>query len=165
MNSNQDTYTQISSMYERIIEIIVFVIAELKENKSFNDIKIEQLQDLGYTSSEISTALSWLVDRIEFSDNFVQAFQLSGINSFRVLHDAERELFTPEAWGELIQLNALGIISNENIESLIERAVMMGLKQIDSPHLKVFVANSIFNVYANSLPGSRIMLQGNDTIN
>jgi len=42
---------------------------------------------------------------------------------------------------------------------------MMGLRQIDSQQLKVFVANTIFNAQLNNMPGSRIMLQGNDTIN
>lgn len=151
-------------MYERIIEIIVFVVSELRQNKNISDINISELYNLGYTNTEISTALSWLVDRLEFSEKF---FNNVGTNegSFRILHDAEKEMFTKEAWGELVQLNALGILTNEHIESLIERAAMLGIRLIDSQQLNYFVANTIFNPFASNVPGSRIMLMGNETIN
>jgi uncharacterized protein Smg (DUF494 family) len=152
-------------MYERIIEIIVFVISELKQNKNISDIDINKLQSLGYSSSEISTALSWLVDRVEITDKFFQDTVASDAGSFRVLHDAERDLFTLEAWGEMIQLHNLGILTNENIENLIERAAMLGMHQIDTTQLKLYVANSIFNAQSSEMNGSRIILHGNDSIN
>ena len=52
-------------MYERIVEIITFVLSELKQNKKLSEIDLNVLQDRGYSSSEISTAFSWLVDKLE----------------------------------------------------------------------------------------------------
>ena len=150
-------------MYEKIVEIIVFVIAELRQNKDINDIDIIELQRRGYTSAEISTAFSWLVDRMELSEKIFTSENYSH-HSFRILHDAEKELFTPEAWGELIHLNSLGVIKNEHIEMLIERAAILGVRQLDNHQLKSFVANIIFNAQLNTLPGIRLMLRGNDTI-
>jgi uncharacterized protein Smg (DUF494 family) len=152
-------------MYERIIEIIVFVISELKQNKNISDIDINKLQALGYSSSEISTALSWLVDRVEITDKFFQDVEASDAGSFRVLHEAEKDLFTLGAWGEMIQLHNLGILTNENIENLIERAAMLGMHQIDTTQLKLYVANSIFNAQSSETHGSRVILHGNDSIN
>ena len=152
-------------MQERIIEIIVLVISELRQKKSFGDVDIEILQKLGYTKAEISTAFSWLVDRVEFPDKFTQIDYSTDNMSFRVLHDVEKELFTTEAWGELIQLNTLGIVTNEHIEQLIEKTIMSGIIQIDSSHLKRFVANILFHAHVNDSMGSRIMLTGNDSIN
>ncbi len=150
-------------MYERIVEIIVFVISELRQNKDLNDIDLSELERRGYTSAEISSAFSWLIDRVEFSDKFLFDNTLSS-KSFRVLHEAEKELFTPEAWGEIVQLAALGLISNDNIETLIDRAAMMGARQLDSFQLKTFVANNVFNAQMNTIPGNRLMLHGSDTI-
>jgi len=152
-------------MYERIIEIIVFVIGELRQNKNINEIDFNELQDRGYTKSEISTAFSWLVDRLEFVDKVTNDIASSSSNSFRILHDVEKNLFAPEAWGELIQLNTLGIVSNEHIEMLIERSLMMGIYRIDSQQLKSFVANVVFNLQTDSMNGNRVMLNGSDTIN
>lgn len=151
-------------MYERIIEIIVYVIAELRQNKNINDIDVAELQDLGYTRAEISTAFSWLVDRVEFSEQFFSNQSLSHNASFRILHEAEVELFTREAWGELIQYQTLGIIGAEHVDSIIERAVMTGASEIGIKQLKAFVAGIIFNAQATDAPGSRVMLNGGDTI-
>jgi uncharacterized protein Smg (DUF494 family) len=152
-------------MYEKIIEIIVFVIAELKQNKNFDEIDIDELQKLGYTQEEISTAFSWLVDRIEFSDKFPVTTVFTRNDSFRILHDVEKQLFSSDAWGELVQLHTLGIITNEMIEVLIERAILMGMQEIDSQNLKSFVAGFIFNANSNTSPVQRYMLKGTERIN
>lgn len=151
-------------MYERIVEIITLVVAEMQRNKSIADINTENLIKLGYSNSEISTALSWLIDRLEFSENsFIKHTPDS--NSFRILHEAEKDLFTIEAWGEVIQMHALGLLTNEHIEILIERTALMGFKQIDTKQLRLFVAYLVFNVMVNNQPTSQLMLQGNETIN
>jgi uncharacterized protein Smg (DUF494 family) len=151
-------------MYEKIIEIIVYVIAELRQNKKINEIDIEKLKKRGYTKSEISTAFSWLVDRVDMPEKMLFTGNQENCCSFRLLHEVERELFTDEAWGELIQLQSLGIIKNEHIEMLIERAIMMGVGEIESQHIKNFVAQVVFNAHMNEYPNSRFMLAGNDTI-
>lgn len=152
-------------MSEKIVEIIVFVISELRQNKQISEIDIDSLLDLGYTNSEISTALSWLVDRVEFSEDTAFGEAHPKASSFRVLHDAESELFTKKAWGEMIQLSSLGILTNENIETLIEKAALMGISKIDVKQLKTYVASAVFQAQAHEFPGSRLMLSGSDTIN
>jgi uncharacterized protein Smg (DUF494 family) len=151
-------------MYERIVDIITYVLSELKQNKKLADIDLNILRDKGYSSSEISTAFSWLVDRIEFN-NPSQPLNISDVNSFRILHDAEKELFTEFAWGELVQMQSLGIINTDQIEQIIERALLSGVFKIDSFFLKNMIASFIFNATNSTTPGSRILLSGNDSIN
>lgn len=151
-------------MFERIIEIIVFVIGELQKSKDISDIDVNKLKDLGYTASEISTAFSWLVDRVEFSEElFTEDFE-SSQRSFRIFHEAEKELFTKDAWGELIQLQMLGVVENHTVETIIERAMMSGNKVIDSKLLNSILANVLFNPVETS-GSTRVMLKGNETIN
>ena len=152
-------------MYERIVEIIVYVMSELKQNKPINEIDVEELQHRGYTSSEISTAFSWIADKFELSEKFIVSEGFTNKNSFRILHDAEKDLFTPEAWGEMLQFHSLGLLSNEHIEMLIEHTVSTGLEQIDSYQLKYYVANIIFNAQSSNFPGNRFMLIGDEPIN
>jgi len=151
-------------MYERIVDIITYVLSELKQNKKLADIDLNILRDKGYSSSEISTAFSWLVDRIEFN-NPSQPLNISDVNSFRILHDAEKELFTEFAWGELVQMQSLGIINTDQIEQIIERALLSGVFKIYSFFLKNMIASFIFNATNSTTPGSRILLSGNDSIN
>jgi len=151
-------------MYERIIEIIVFVMSELRLNKEINDIDITELRSRGYTSTEISAAISWLIDQLEFSEQFLASGMMNPHTSFRVMHEAERELFSQQALGEIIQFNSLGLLNNEHIELLIEKATMLGMPELDVSQIRSFIANNVFNVQYNNT-GSRFLLQGNDTIN
>lgn len=152
-------------MYERIIEIIVYVLGELKNKKKLSEIDTKELEKLGYTNAEISTAFSWLVDRFEFGNQFFNKDFPSTEDSFRILHQAEQELFTDEAFGELIQYHSLGIINSRHIEAIIERALMLGLYQIDSTQIKSFIAYAIFNAASDLNTPNRYMLSGNDSIN
>lgn len=151
-------------MFERIIEIIVHVISELRQNKQISEINVGELEQMGYTSSEISTAFSWLADTLDGADSFLSSVNYTKPESFRILHEAERDIFEKEAWGDLIQLHSLGILKNEHIENIIERTIMMGMRKIDSANLKSIVAMLVFNAEQGS-QALRYSLNGNDLIN
>lgn len=151
-------------MFERIIEIIVYVIGELRHNKNITDVNVSQLKDLGYTNSEISTAFSWIVDRKE-QENSIHLQESSNPASFRILHEAEEEIFTQDSWGLLVQYQSLGLLDTEQIEVILERAILSGMLKINSEQLKTIVAEMIFEQSKNSLESNRFMLRGNDTIN
>ena len=58
-------------MHERIVEILMFLVSELKSNKQLNDIDVSFLTKSGYTQSEISTAFSWLFERMSVGQQVV----------------------------------------------------------------------------------------------
>ena len=51
-------------LYEKIIEIIVFLLSELKNNKQLAEVDMDNLANLGYTQNEINTAFSWVYSKI-----------------------------------------------------------------------------------------------------
>ena len=59
-------------------------------------------------------------------------------------------------------MHSLGLLDNSHIESIIEKSLLSGIYKIDSQQLKQFVANLIFNANNSGMPGSRVMLKGND---
>ncbi len=140
-------------------------MSELKHNKQMNDINVEELQKRGYSESEISTAFSWVVDRFELAEKFTMQAEFINKDSFRVLHDGEKELFTREALGDLFNFHSLGLLNNEQVEALIENSFLTGFQQIDSVNLKYFVANIIFNMQNKYYPGNRYMLSGVEAVN
>ncbi len=58
-------------MQERIVEIILFLVSELKSNKQLNDVDVSLLTESGYTQTEISTAFSWLFERMSLGQELV----------------------------------------------------------------------------------------------
>ncbi len=53
----------VESGRERIIEIIFFLLNEIRDNTPLTDIDLKPLSTRGFSETEISTAFSWLIDR------------------------------------------------------------------------------------------------------
>jgi uncharacterized protein Smg (DUF494 family) len=151
-------------MFERIFEIIIYVISELKTDSDLANVDIGKLENLGYSSSEISTAFSWLADKIAY-DVYSDYSNKRNISSLRVFDDFEKELFTKDALGELTQLNKMRLVGSTDIEFLIERVMLTGTERIDRKMLSSILGNILFNNLNLHNQGSRIILNGSDTIN
>ncbi len=147
-------------MFERILKIIVHVVQELHQKSSLNEVEVSSLQTQGYTEAEISTALSWLVDKPTFDKE-----NLSHRKAFRMLSPDEKNLFTDEALSDLMQYSALGLITNEHIDFIIDRAVMSGFNRIDRATFSFIISAFVFQIASDDKPGNRIMLSGSESVN
>lgn len=150
-------------MRERIIEIIVYLISELSHNHPIDKVTFDRLSDQGYSTTEISAAFSWLFDKIHFGNHSINSEDFSRSRSIRFLNNAEREIISPEIHGYLIQLHQLGLLSNEHLEMVIERAIATGYRNLDVQQLHSVIATVLFDADTVGL-GSRVMLNGDDTI-
>jgi Smg protein len=151
-------------MREKIVEIIVYLMGELRNNIPLGEIDLSVLTNSGYTPTEISTAFSWLYEKIDLGENLVKEISKSSPHSHRVLHDAERMVFTPEAHGYLIQLRELGLISEEDIETVIDRVMLADYVSAGMQETKSIVASILLEGEDSRASGSRVMFNGKDTI-
>lgn len=150
-------------MYERVIEIIMFLVSELKSSKQLSDIDVSLLSKNGYTQSEISTAFSWLFERMNVGQTVVDGWEGKD-SSYRVLHTVEQMVISTEAYGYLLQCRQLGLITNSDVEIIIERVMAAGFSNIGLPEMKSFVAGMLFDVEGQQGTGGRVSLGSNDTI-
>ena len=155
---------QIPEMQEKIIEIIVFLINEMRSNKRLGDIDLRILSDRGYTQNEISTAFSWLFDKINMGESILIDEEPNVPHSQRVLHEAERMVIAPEAHGYLIQLRELGLMDDATVEIVIDRIMMAGFNRVGLSEMKMLVASILFDYDDSDKIGSRLMLNSKDTI-
>ena len=147
-------------MHERIVEIILFLVNELRANKRLNDVDVNSLTRDGYTQSEISSAFSWLFERLSLGQPLTDT--MSGAStSNRMLNDTERMIVDTHAYGYLIQCQQLGLVTNTDIEMIIERIMMAGFAAVGLSEMKSFVAGFIFERDSNT---GQISLGMNDTI-
>ena len=147
-------------MQERIVEIILYLVSELHTKKALTDIDVSSLTRDGYTQSEISSAFSWIFDRIS-AGHPVLARSEAKHSSHRHLNKAELMVITTAAYGYLLQCQQLELISGADIESIIEKIMLAGFTSVGLPEMKSFVAGFLFDL-DNS--GSQIALGSNDTI-
>lgn len=150
-------------MQERIVEIILFLVNELKSNKQLSEVDVSFLTQNGYTPTEISTAFSWLFERLSVGQQLVSGETDTRL-SHRVLHDAEKMIITPEGHGYLLQCRQLGLLTNADIETIIERIMAAGFSSVGVPEMKSFVAGMLLD--SDKRPGmnGRISLSSTDTI-
>ena len=151
-------------MQEKIVEIIVFLIHEIQHNKRLGEIDLRLLSERGYTDNEISTAFSWLFDKINLGENVLTNESRKSPRSQRILHDAERAVITPEAHGYLIQLRELGLLDDMEVETAIDRIMMAGFGQVGMQEMKSVIASIMFDYDDSNRIGSRLMLNSKDTI-
>jgi uncharacterized protein Smg (DUF494 family) len=151
-------------MQEKIVEILVYLVGELRKNKPIGEIDLAVLSKRGYTASEISAAFNWVYDKISRGDELVTDEIPSTAQSFRILHDAERQAITPAAQGYLMQLREIGLISDTDIETVIDRVMMSGYVTVDIEEMKSIVAMTLSDSDDSQNTGSRIMLNSKDTI-
>jgi uncharacterized protein Smg (DUF494 family) len=147
-------------MQERVVEIILFLVNELRSNKRLNEVDVSSLTRDGYTQSEISSAFSWLFERLSAGKPITE--KSSGAStSHRMLNDSEKMVVGPLAYGYLLQCHQLGLLNNVDVETIVERIMMAGFAAVGLPEMKSFVAGYLFDMENNS---GQISLGTNDTI-
>lgn len=150
-------------LYEKIIEIIVFLLSELKNNKQLTDVDMHKLENLGYTQNEINTAFSWVYSKIYAGEKIFAEKQTEN-NSQRFLHDLEQNIIAPEAYGYLIQLKELGLINNMDIDLIIDKIMVSSYSKVEEEDMKLIIANYLLDIDEMNDANSRVMINTNDTI-
>jgi uncharacterized protein Smg (DUF494 family) len=150
-------------LYEKIIEIIVFLLSELKNNKQLTEVDMHKLENLGYTQNEINTAFSWVYSKIYAGEKIFVEKQKEN-NSQRFLHDLEQNIISPDAYGYLIQLKELGLINNMDIDLIIDKIMVSSYNKVDEPEMKLIIANYLLDIDEMHDTNNRVMINTNDTI-
>lgn len=148
-------------MKEKVVELLMYIMSEIHENKRINDIDIADLRSRGYTQSEISAAFSWLHDNFQQGETSLKRQKGSAEGSRRMLHEAEKYMISTEGHGYLIHLRELGLLTEADLESVIERAMMSGYEKLTVGELQSIVASILLVAGGGA---SRYMLNSGDTI-
>ena len=149
---------------EKIVEILIYIMSEIQENKRLNEIDLGDLKEKGYTQSEISAALGWLYDNMRITESaMVRAGRPSG-ESRRILHEAEKFVLATECQGYLIQLTELGLLDDADMENVIERAMLAGYERIHLVELQEIVASVLLTKAGGGPGGNRWTPNNKDTI-
>ena len=150
-------------MQEKVIEIIVFILNEIRNSKQINEIDLKKLNKDGYTEAEINTAFAWIFSKIDIG---VKLFNepSNSKKSHRFFHEAEKNILTTEAMGYLIQMKELEIITETEEELVLDKIFMAGYQKAGVEEIKLILSTILFESEDNSNSVNRIVLQNNETI-
>jgi uncharacterized protein Smg (DUF494 family) len=151
-------------MKERVVEILVFLMSEMQENKPLHEVDLSQLRDRGYTTSEISAAFTWLYENSAAEETRVVRQGRAGSGSRRLFHEAEKAILSTAAQGYLIQLIELGLVDDREIEIILERAMASGYAQLTVQEIRDIVASVLFAEDRRTGGGGHSLLNNEDTV-
>lgn len=154
-------------MKGRVIDIIVYLMQQLNQKEkglSQLDKLTEDLQNQGYTDSEINAAFYWLLERLRLQlSQLVRSRKGLPKKSSRILHTTENILFSRTGYGYLIQLYQLGLINDEQREQIIQRALTSGLGEIGEFEVKALAARLLLNDEEGEIDPGRLFLLDEST--
>lgn len=150
-------------MHPKIIEIIVYILNEMRNSKQINEIDIKKLNIDGYTDAEINTAFAWIFSKIDSGEKLLHEPSATS-KSHRFFHETEKSILTTEAMGFLIQMKELGIITDTDEEMIIDKVISAGYQKADVEEIKLIISSLIFESEGNAESINRLILQNNETI-
>lgn len=148
-------------MKEKVVEILVFLMSEIQENKRLQEIDLSDLKSRGYTQSEINAAVTWLYEHVQGLASSPEHATLPSRGSRRILHDAEKIAFSTPAQGYLIQVSELGLLDDKDLETVIERALVAGYERLSLAEVREIIASVLF-AKEGRVPGSAHSLLNNE---
>lgn len=125
------------------MELLVYLMNEIQDERQPGEIDLADLRDRGYTQAEISTAFSWLHDHVAGRSVAARTAESAAAGSRRHLHDAEKMMLSVEAQGYLIHLRELGLVSDRDVETVLERVMLSGYERLGVGDLQALVASVI----------------------
>lgn len=134
-------------MGDRVLEIVVFLMSKIKDQQGRLDDLDEiatYLKNQGFTENEISSAYSWFLDHLQNDNEFLYNSTISA-NATRILSDQERQLFSSESVGYLLQLRHLGLLSDQQFEMVLERGSMIWTSSINLDQVKMLIETILFS--------------------
>jgi uncharacterized protein Smg (DUF494 family) len=149
--------------FERLIELIVLLLQELKNDNQLDKKDVDRLSMLGYTQNEISTAFSWLYTRFHQGEKIFSEERQSN-QSHRFLNEVEKNIIVSDAFGYLVQLSELGLINEFDVEEIIDSIMVSGQTRVQLTEMKMFVASHLLDIDDMNKLNRRIIIN-EDTIN
>lgn len=151
-------------MKEKVLELLVFLMSEIRDNKALSDIDVNGLRSQGYTQAEISDAFSWLYEHAPAGFDAPHRPTDAMRGSRRMFHDAEKLVLSTEGQGYLILLTELGLLRDQDLELVIERAMMAGYERLSVAELRQMAASVLFGRRAGDAGTHRAQLDDGNTV-
>jgi Smg protein len=153
---------------ERILEIVFYLVQHMKNNNGavmhLDDIS-RSLKNMGFSENEISSAYGWFLEEVQTrgSQSILEESNVSFAP--RVFSETEKQVFTTEARGFLVQLYQLGLLNAEQFEAIIDRVHVLEPTIIDVKSLKIIASSIIFDRASRNWDLNWFNISGEETAN
>lgn len=144
-------------MQDKILEIVVYLMNRLTDHQgslsNFDEMSAD-LRSMGFTDTEISSAYNWLLKHFEdYPDSFSYAHNKKiSSSAVRILSEMERNVISPEAYGYLLQLRHLDLLTTEQLEMILDRCALFVNEPIGLNEIKLLASVAMFDSGSSEFP-------------
>lgn len=137
-------------MKTEVIDVLLYIFEHFQDNEYIPIEKaktlVDQLEDVGFKSYEISSALGWLDGLVNASSR--QAPQtLANLSTTRIFHPYEQHYLSIESQGFIYFLEQSGVLDTHSREMVVEQVLALDSENpIDLEQLKWVIMMVLFNL-------------------
>lgn len=132
-------------MNDNVLDILIYLFENYLESdvvpQPSRDVLREELEHAGFAESGIERALEWL----EGLSGEAPPVGDAQTRSFRVFSGYEQARLAPDVRGYILQLENIGILSNQQRELVIDRLLALEAEEIDIEQVKWVVLMVLFS--------------------
>jgi len=152
-------------MVTEIIKLLTDIFENLDETSSLDKAIDEIVIRKRYNKNVLATAFSWIYEKTirDMGKAGEQNVLLS--KSKRIFSEDEKLLIGTENFNYLLHLNNIGLLTNFDLEIIIEEIKLFPRELINTESINVIIISLFLEVNTLTLPGSRLLLYSSDTIN
>jgi len=152
---------------ERILEIVFYLVQHMRNNNGallhLEDIS-KSLKNMGFSDNEISSAYGWFLEEVQTRDMHTVISERGENNAPRHFSESEKQMFSVEARGFLIQLYQMGLLNLEQYEAIIDRVNLLEPSGVDIDTLKIIASSIIFGGVNRNWDLNWFNISGEETI-
>ena len=150
-------------MDERIMHLFSLIADQVQTKQELFDEEgkiMQALLNYGYRLHEADAALTLMQTLVQKQSEelFAQAAIVSS-SGLRVMNREERGRFTIDAFGFVTKLTHLGIISEDQCEELLERAMTVYTERIELDHIKTLIAFTLFVPHHDRASNDKMLIR------
>ena len=135
-------------MDERMMNLFSLIADQVRNKQELFDNEgtiMQALLNSGFRLQEVDAALTLMQTLVQKeSDNFFTPAPAASPVRMRAMNREERERFTVDAFSFVAKLTHLGIISEDQREEVLEKALAVYVERIELDHIKSLVAFILF---------------------
>lgn len=148
-------------MTAKIIEALTEILKGLNDDYSVEDLN-NILLDKNFDDTTIGIAYSLVYDKV-LSNKVVKKDNNS--KNIRFLTLEEQEAIGFDNYNYLVKLHSVGLLDAIDFELVIEQLTLLQNEKVTKEDINLIVLLSLVDFNSDILPGSRVLLYTNDTIN
>ncbi len=115
-------------MNDRIPEVVAMILEQLRAFVEGDELALSDLSDAldqsDYNTDEVDAAFDFIFQALDPVTRETYAERQPGAPGLRVLNESERRALSPDAYGYLLRLKEQGVLSDLQIESVLEHVVL-----------------------------------------